>query len=210
MSGIQLYNYDLDENCYRVRLALSMLGIACKTVAMNAFPGNEHKAPAFLAINPLGTLPVLKDEELTLFGAEAILCHLARAHGGDTGLLPAHGDAYAQVMQWLFFSAGELSVTVEARGNALLDQPGDAVALRAGARRVLRVMDDHMTARGHAGADWFVGEHATLADIALFPAFALSRDYGVDHDEYPALRRWGRRFRTLPGFLTMPGIPDYH
>lgn len=210
MSGIQLYNYDLDENCYRVRLALSMLGLAYKTVAMNAFPGNEHKAPAFLAINPLGTLPVLKDEEFTLFGAEAILCHLARAHGSDTGLLPMDGDAYAQVMQWLFFSAGELSVAVTARGNALLDQPGDAVALRAGARRVLRVMDDHMTARGHAGADWFVGEHATLADIALFPAFALSRDYGVDHDEYPALRRWGRRFRTLPGFLTMPGIPDYH
>ena len=36
------------------------------------------------------------------------------------------------------------------------------------------------------------------------------RQFGIDHDEYPALRRWARRFRTLPGFKTMPGIPDYH
>ena len=55
-----------------------------------------------------------------------------------------------------------------------------------------------------------VGENATLAEIALFPAIALSRDFGVDHDEYPALRRWMRRVRTIPGFITMPGIPDYH
>ncbi|TIT14540.1 MAG: glutathione S-transferase family protein, partial [Mesorhizobium sp.] len=27
MAGIVLYNYELDENCYKVRLALSMLGL---------------------------------------------------------------------------------------------------------------------------------------------------------------------------------------
>jgi glutathione S-transferase len=71
-------------------------------------------------------------------------------------------------------------------------------------------MDDHMTARHFDGKEWFVGDRATLADLVLFPSFALSRDYGVDHDEYPALRRWIRRFRSLKGFHTMPGIPDYH
>jgi glutathione S-transferase len=46
--------------------------------------------------------------------------------------------------------------------------------------------------------------------VALFPLFALSRDFGIDHDEFPGLRRWIRRFRALDGFITMPGIPDYH
>ena len=113
-------------------------------------------------------------------------------------------------MQWLMFSAGDLAVTASARGLALFDAPGDEAALRAGAREVLRIMDDHLTARGFVGGDWFAGAGPTVADIALFPAFALSRDFGIDHDEYPALRRWARRFRALPGFLTMPGIPDYH
>ncbi len=67
-----------------------------------------------------------------------------------------------------------------------------------------------MTRQQFADAFWFAGHAATIADIALFPAIALSRDIAVDHDEYPALRRWMGRVRTLPGFITMPGIPAYH
>ena len=55
-----------------------------------------------------------------------------------------------------------------------------------------------------------MGDHATLADIALFPSIALSRDFGVEHDEYPALRRWMRRVRGFEGFIVMPGIPAYY
>jgi glutathione S-transferase len=117
---------------------------------------------------------------------------------------------FAVVMQWLNFSARDLDTTIAARRHSLFDTPGDEVALGAASRTAIRIMDDHMTARGFAGADWFAAPHATIADIALFPAFALSRDFGIDHDEYPALRRWARRFRALPGFKTMPGIPDYH
>jgi glutathione S-transferase len=53
------------------------------------------------------------------------------------------------------------------------------------------------------------GAGPTIADVAVFPAIALSRDAEIEHDEYPALRRFIRRFRALPGFVTMPGIPDY-
>jgi len=208
--GIVLYNYELDESCYKARLALSMLGLEWQTVAVNVFPGNEQATPPFLAMNPLGGLPILRDGDLTLYGSEAILAHLARAHDASGKWLPADGAGFAKVMQWLVFSAGELAVTIAARKNALFDTPGDEAALRALAGEALRIMDDHMIARGFEGGDWFAAGQATIADIALFPAFALSRDFGVDHDEYPALRRWARRFRALPGFMTMPGIPDYH
>jgi len=97
-----------------------------------------------------------------------------------------------------------------ARQHSLFGTPGDETSLRAASARAVRIMDDHMTARGFTQLEWFAAGHPTIADIALFPAFALSRDFGIDHDEYPALRRWARRFRALPGFKTMPGIPDYH
>lgn len=210
MAEIVLYNYELDESCYKARLALSMLGLKWKAIAVNAFPGDEQATPPFLAMNPLGKLPILKDGDLTLYGAEAILAHLARAHESSGKWLPAGGTDFAKAMQWLVFSAGPLSVTVEARRNALFDAPGDPQALRITSSRMLRIMDDHMIARGFEGAEWFAAGHVTIADIALFPAFALSRDFGIDHDEYAALRRWARRFRALPGFVTMPGIPDYH
>jgi hypothetical protein len=45
--------------------------------------------------------------------------------------------------------------------------------------QAIRIMDDHMTAGGFAHADWFAAGHTTIADFALFPAFALSRDFGI-------------------------------
>lgn len=208
--GLVLYNYELDESCYKVRLALSLLGLAWQAVAVDVFPGKEHLSPPFLALNPSGRLPILRDGDLVLHGTEAIIAHLARAHDPSGKWLPVQGPEFAEVMQWLIFSAHDLGVTITARQHSLFGTSGDEQSLRVASSRAIRIMDDHMTARGFAQAEWFATEHPTIADIALFPAFALSRDFGIDHDEYPALRRWARRFRVLPGFKTMPGIPDYH
>lgn len=205
-----LYNYELDESCYKVRLALSMLGLEWQVVAVDVFPGKEQLTPAYLAMNPSGRLPILRDGDFFLHGTEAILAHLGRSYDVSGKWMPSDVEGFATVMQWLNFSARDLDATIAARQHALFDTPADEVALRAASRRAIRIMDDHMTARGFARMDWFAAPHATIADIALFPAFALSRDSGIDHDEYPALRRWARRFRALPGFKTMPGIPDYH
>jgi glutathione S-transferase len=208
--GLVLYNYELDESCYKVRLALSLLGLEWKAVAVDVFPGKEHLSLPFLALNPSGRLPILRDGDLVLHGTEAILAHLARAHDASGKWLPARASEFAEVMQWLIFSAHDLGATIAARQHSLFGTPGDETSLRAASSRAIRIMDDHMTARGFAQLEWFTTGHPTIADIALFPAFALSRDFGIDHDEYTALRQWARRFRALPGFKTMPGIPDYH
>jgi glutathione S-transferase len=129
---------------------------------------------------------------------------------GAGEVLPADARAFGEVAKWVGFSETALAAAVDARLKALFDIAGDADALKAASRKAFRIMDDHMTARHFDGREWFVGDGATLADIALFPSFALSRDFGVGHDEFPALRRWSRRFRTIRGFRTMPGIPDYH
>ncbi len=210
MSDITLYNYELDEQSYRVRLALSMLGLEWTTISVDMFPGAEQKKPAMLALNPLGTLPVVRDGDLVLYGAAAILLYLAKAYDPAGKWLPEEPASFGAVAKWLGFSETAIAPAIEARLQALFDTSGDTAALRQAARKAFRIMDDHMTARHFDGKDWFVGDGPTLADLALFPSFALSRDYGVEHDEYPALRRWIRRFRALKGFHTMPGIPDYH
>lgn len=210
MSEIVLYNFELDEGCYRVRLALSLLSLDFQAVAVDVFPGREQTTPPYLALNPSGRLPILKEGDLVLSGTEAILAHLARAHDPSGRWLPVSGPDFAGVMQWLVFSAHDMAAAIEARQTSLFGLPGDLAGLTASARKGLRIMEDHMVHRSFAGQDWFATTQATMADVALFPAFALSRDFGIDHDDFPALRRWARRFRALPGFRTMPGIPDYH
>ena len=210
MAGITLYNYEMDEGSYRVRLLLSMLKLTYTTIAVDMFPGHEETKPAMLALNPLGTMPVLSDGDLVLHGTEALLAYLAKTYDPSRLWLPEDAPAFGATVTWLHFSATALAAAVAARLKSLFDTPGDETALYAGARKAFRIMDDHMTLRQFDGCEWFVGDGPTLADLTLFPSFALSRDYGIDHDDYPALRRWVRRFRAIEGFRTMPGIPDYH
>jgi len=208
--SLVLHDYELDSDSYKVRLLLSALGLPYAKVAVNVHPGHEQRSPAYLRLNPLGSLPILVDGETTLRDSGAILCYLARLHDKEGQWLPADPVRFGEVMMWLFFAGADLAPATLARLHHMLEVPADAEAVGAASRRAFRIMDDHMTKRELEGFAWFVGDQATLADIALFPAIALSRDFGIDHDEYPALRRWMRRVRTIPGFITMPGIPDYH
>lgn len=210
MSDITLYNFELDEGCYRVRLLLSMLDIEHKTVAVDMVPGGEEKTPPLLALNPVGALPILKDGDNVFYGTEAIIAYLAKAYDPSGKWLPQAPAAFGAVMQWLVFSASVLADAAAARKVSLFGLKGDEAALRAASVKAFRIMDDHMTLRHIDSFDWFVGDTVTVADLVLFPVFALSRDFGIDHDEFPALRVWIRRFRELDGFMTMPGIPDYH
>ncbi|MGY3621116.1 glutathione S-transferase family protein [Bradyrhizobium sp. USDA 10063] len=210
MSEITLYDFELDENCYKVRLLLSVLGLSYRKVAVNMVPGREHLAPVLMALNPRGGLPILTDGKIALSEAEAIMTYLARAYDAGNTWLPAEPKPHGAIAMWLQFAIRDLHAAFLARRLAMFDEPGDEVALGVAARRAFRLMEDHMTAREFDRAAWFVGDKPSLADLALFPAIALSRDFGVEHEAYPALRRWMRRVRTIPGFVTMPGIPDYY
>jgi glutathione S-transferase len=208
---VTLYDFELDEGCYKVRLMLAALGVAHATVAVDVFPGGEQKSAAFLKLNPSGTLPVLADGDLVIAGAEAILTYLARRYDPMDHWLPADDPVlFGQVMAWLFFAAEALRPAALARLNVRFEVEADTPAVVSAAKAAFRIMEDHMTAREFEGGHWFVGRIPTVADIALFPSIALSHDAGIKHDAYPALRRWMRRVRTIPGFRTMPGIPDYH
>ena len=210
MTELTLHDYELDDGCYKVRLLLGALGVGYSKVAVDVHPGREQRSPKYLKLNPLGGLPILIDGEVVLRGPEAILAYLAQKYDPTRAWLPQQPEAFGAVMMWLGFAGGELGSASLARWHNMLELPADAAAVDRQSRHAFCIMDDHMTQREFDGGKWFVGSAPTIADIALFPAIALSRDFGVEHDEYPALRRWMRRVRTLPGFVTMPGIPAYH
>lgn len=206
---LKLYDYVLSDGCYKVRLMLSLLGVEYERRAVDFFPGREHQSEAFLDLNPLGQLPVLEDDGLVLCGAEAILCHLANRYDGNGTWLPRDPARFGPTMMWLAFAGQQLHALSQARLVSMLGEPGDLDSLRASARAALRLLEDHLTDRGLARDEWIVGDAPTVADIAAFPAVALSHDSGIGHEDYPALNLWQRRLRRLPGFASMPGVPDY-
>lgn len=209
--SLRLYDYVLSGSAYKIRLFLSLLGQEYESVAVDFYPGGEHKKPAFLAINPAGTLPVLVDGDVTLCDTQAILAYLAAKYDASGNWFPqSDPPLLGRIMQWLAF-AGRLTDTAgAARLHDMIGRDLDVDAARKAAHKALRELEAHLTEQGFRGQTFIAGITPTIADIACFPYAALSPDGGIEHDDYPALRKWMVAVRRLPGFIEMPGIHPLH
>ncbi len=204
---IKLYDYELSGNCYKLRLMMSILGVEYQSLPVDFYPGLAHKSSEFLAINPLGQLPVLDDDGEILRDAQAILIHLASKYDPSGQWFPHAGNAPGQVAQWLAFADQITATASAARLYQAFDFDLDVDAARAGAHRLFRVLDEHLWLGEQEGRDWLCpGDHPTIAHIACFPYVILSEEGGVSRLDYPAIGRWTDRVKRTPGFVVMSGV----
>ncbi len=197
-----LYDAPHLARCYAVRLLAGCLGLKPAIIPMDVYPGRDHQAEAFLAINPLGTLPVLTDAGRVLTDWQEILVWLAQAHGRKW--YPAHDSA----LTWWLGLARDLDASAgQARMIDTFGAPGDAAAARASAEPLLDEAERRVWFGERSGYHWLVpGPHPSIADIACFTGIAPCEDGGLSMRDRPALRRWCDRIRFLDGFVAMGGI----
>lgn len=204
-----LHDYVLSASCYKVRLMAALLGVKLTLRAVNFHPEREHRAPAMLALNPHGTLPVFEDGDLVLTQSAAILTYLAAGHG--PGWLGEDTPrTRAEVQEWLTFGGALNGSLGLARLHDVIGWPADIDAARAAGVGHLRILEARLFDRRTEGQTFLAGSRPTVADIACFPNVALAPDGGVSLDPYPSIRLWTRAIRALPGFIEMPGIHRLH
>lgn len=206
--SLTLHDYELSADGYKARLLLGFLGLEHARVAVDVYPGDEANGPAFRALNPFGTVPVLQDGAITVRTPEGILIHLAATRDPARRWLPDDPARRSAVMDWLMFAAGPLKAADEARLSAMLRLPPRWADPEAGTRDAFRTLDDHLV-RQAIREGFLVGDTATIADLACFPAVVLAVEFGSALEAYPKLRAWTRRIRKMPGFIAMPGIPEF-
>lgn len=200
MGTRKLYDLELSGNCYKVRLFCALLGLELEIEPID-FMAGAHKASPLIDMNPFGEIPVLEDGDIVLRNSQAILVYLARKYGGETWL-PADPVEMARVVSWLMVAENEI-----ARGPndaRLHDKFGFALDIdkaREKAARILGILEAHLSKN-----DWLALARASIADIACMPYVALGHEGGVPLDDYPAIRAWIGRIKTLPGFIVMPGL----
>ncbi|WP_165184986.1 glutathione S-transferase [Caulobacter soli] len=203
MSGttIVLHGTPLSGHTHRVGLMLNALGLAYRFA--NA-PKDVRGSAAFLALNPLGQIPVLQDGDLTLADSNAILVYLVQRYAPDSDWLPQEPVAAAHVQRWLSIAAGEIMHgPCVARMIALFDFPDDPARAALIAARVLTFMDGHLADRAFLAA-----EHVTIADLACYSYVAHAPDGGVSLQPYPAVRAWLARVEAQPWFRPMPDFAE--
>lgn len=204
---IKLYDYELSGNCFKVRQLLAWLNVPFERVAVNFYPGREHKSATFLeTVNPLGQLPVINDEGFMLRDAQAILVYLASRYDTEHKWYPDDAQQRGLISMWLATAEDITRTASAARLHDALGYDLDVEACRRGARANFRLLDDHLAERASNDCSWLVGAHPTIADLACFPYVALASEGGIALDEFPVLRRWVWDIRHLPGFAGMSGI----
>jgi glutathione S-transferase len=204
---IKLHDFELSSACYKVRLLLRLLGIEPDIVPVDVYPGREHEMAEFARLSPLHEVPVIDDDGYVLSGAHPILTYLAAKYDLGRTYLPLDAALLGKVAQWLSFADRLAETAATARCHENFFWPADIEACRAGAHRLLRLLDEHLWFAEAAGQDWLCpAAHPTLADIACFPDVILCEEGGISRQDYPAIRRWTDRVKRIPGFAPMSGV----
>jgi glutathione S-transferase len=196
---VRLHDSERSGNCYKIRLLLSLAGIAFETVVVDMAAG-EHKQSAFLGMNPRGQVPLLEDDGLVIWDSTAILVYLARKAERED-LLPLDPAGMAEVTQWLALAQNEILYGLaRSRAVLLFKRPWNLQETQAAGRVALAVLEARL-----ATHPWLALDRLTLADIACYPYAALAPEGGIALDPYPAVQAWIDRLGALPGHVPLPG-----
>jgi glutathione S-transferase len=198
---ITLYDFELSGSCYKVRLLLNILGVDYQKENVD-FVNKEHKSEKYLALNPFGEIPILRDGDLLLRDAQAIMVYIARKYDRSGRWYPDDPASMGLINQWLSTGGNEVMSAAGARLVKILNYPLDLEKLQDRANATFRIMDAHL-----ANREFLELGYPTIGDIACFPYTALAGEGGISLDPYPNILRWIDRMKRIPGFITMPGIP---
>ena len=146
-----------------------------------SFARGEHRTPEMLALNPRGTIPVLRDGDAVLWETLAILEYLDLAYP-DPPLLGEDPVTRARALNKLHES-GALKQTGMALFAYLMRTPAEQVdAERRDAALAALVSELDRWEEYYAQAPWAAGDALSLGDISVFAYVATSVHLGLDLD----------------------------
>jgi glutathione S-transferase len=202
---MKLY-YFPSPNPQKIRFALNELGLECETVPVDLLK-RENRTSEFLALNPVGRVPVLVDGDLKLWESHAILAYL----GEKTGRLwPTSAAGRADALRWLFFLTSAISppATELAFNRIAVKLSGgtpDEAAIAHGEKALpdpIRIVDRHLATR-----KWMLGADFSLADCDYGPTFNVLDRAGFSFGDFPNVRAYLEAIRARRAWQETPKLP---
>ncbi|HEU4730625.1 MAG TPA: glutathione S-transferase family protein [Kofleriaceae bacterium] len=194
---------------WRVLLAAELKHIPYESKLLE-FSKGHLKTPEFLAMNPRGKVPVIRDGEFVLAESMAILAYLDRKHP-EPPLLGRTAEEAGRIWETVFELESYAREALTTLNRWMFgDKPRGPEVDEAHARATAELARfDARLAR----APWLVGDGPTAADLAWFPwmrtilragvrAEARARELGLFPfaDAYPSIGAWIARIEALPGY----------
>jgi glutathione S-transferase len=169
----------------------------------------DIKSPEYLALNPNGMIPVIRDGDFVLWESNAICRYLADR--ANSMLYPADVRQRALVNQWMDWQLGDLNNAWRYAFLGLVRKSAkhtDPEAIRASAdawNRQMRILDTHLAHQlgketGAGGGFFVAGATMTLADIVLALSAHRWKHTPIERPHLPALEDWYAMLAQRPGF----------
>ena len=156
----------------------------------------EMREAAFLKVHPNGRVPVLVDEDVTLFESGAIVEYILTRHGDGQMRPDVSSPDYPMYLQWLHYCEGMLMPpinTIVVETVILPAERSNAVNVKRARKllgQMLQTVETHMQGREFLAGD-FSG-----ADIMLGHDIAGVARFGDYLDELPNLQAYAGRLNA--------------
>jgi glutathione S-transferase len=205
---IRLYCLGESGNPYKAALALEMAGLDWEPVHVDFF-GGETRGADFRKINPMGEVPVLVEDGVTLTQSGVMQMYVTEKTGRFGGASP---QETREVMRWMFWDNHKLSSQAGMTRFLMNFLPEakrpEAVIpfLQGRLKAAYGVLDAHLE-----GRDWIVGEAVSNADLSCCGYLFYPEPFGFERKDWPNIDRWLSNIQGLPGWKhpydLMPGSP---
>lgn len=196
---ITLYHC-FDGRSFRPLWALEELGIPYQ-LEMLPFPPRAY-SPDYMAINPVGTIPFLRDGAVGMTESVAICQYLDSRYAGNRLTLSPDDEHFGAYLNWSHY------------GEATLTFPQTLVLrysfLEEGDSRNKQVADDYtrwflgrlraVTAALADGRRYLCGERFTIADISVGYAIQLAGMLNLSERFSPEISIYWEHLQTREGF----------
>ena len=170
-------------------------------------PFGGTREPEYLAMNPTGLIPTIRDDGFTLWESNTIVRYLSAKHGAGS-LWPENPDARALADKWMDYQLGTIWPAFRAGFLGLARTPPEErdpdqirTSLESTAE-ALASLDDHL-----ADEEYVAGATFTMGDVALGSTAYRWLNLEIEHPAMPDLEAWHDRLSARPAYQKNVMVP---
>jgi glutathione S-transferase len=161
------------------------------------------KAPAYLAINPMGKVPALRHGDAIVTETAAICTYLADAFP-ESRLAPPPGHKLrAPYYRWLFFSAGPVEASVSNKALGFVVPPERERMIGYG--NIAQVLNTLEAAVSRS--NYLVGDNFTAADLYVGSQIGFGMMFGT-LEKRPTFEQYWQRISSRPACRRAKELDD--
>ena len=159
--------------------------------------------PAYRALHPSGTAPVITDGDMALAESGAIIEYIIARYGQGRLAVGPNSPDFANYLYWLHYANGSfMSGGILTFSLGVMDVDPTHETVRDINTRYARGFD--MVEKRLAAAHYLAGAEFTAADIIMvFPLTTMRLFTPLDLAAYPNIRAYLQRIGARPGFQRM-------